>query len=262
MFSDAQRCVYGKNPVLEAVCQFRYPTILNIEAELPAKFQEAIREVFPRYEAKKEQPAPKMHIMPGQAPKVEQQPTVTNHCFSTADGVWRINLTKDFIALTTRKYTRWEEFARMLDKPLGQFIQLYKPAFFDRVGLRYVNAFSKKALDVEDMPWRELVESRYLGPMAEESVQETAFARCTMDVDMALPGSCRMKLHAGPGLVQKQGDPNKEPRFMLDIDVSMGGNLPVNMAAGALSTLHVHAWSVFRGAITDTLHDAMEPGEE
>lgn len=261
MFSSADRCIYGKNQILETVCQFRYPAILSIETDLPAKFQEAIREVFPRYECKKEQPAPKVQMVPGQLPKVEQGQIVSNHCFMTADGLWRINLTKDFIALTTRKYTAWEEFARMLDKPLGQFIQLYKPAYFDRVGLRYVNAFSKKELDVEHLPWRELIEDRYLGVMAEESVQETAFARCTQDLDMALPGSCRMKLHAGPGLVQKQGETVKDPRFLLDIDVSMGGNLPVNMAAGALSTLHVHAWSVFRGAITDNLHEAMEPGE-
>ena len=261
MFSNAPRCIYGKNQILETVCQFRYPAILSIETELPATFQEAIREVFPRYECKKEQPAPKVQMVPGQLPKVEQGQSVSNHSFMTADGVWRINLTKDFIALTTRKYTSWEEFARMLDKPLGQFIQLYKPAYFDRVGLRYVNAFSKNALEVEETPWRDLMEPPYLGVLAEEDVQEKAVARCTQDLDMALPGSCRLKVHAGPGMVQKVGEAAKEPRFVLDIDVSMGGNLQVNLAAGALSTLHVHAWNVFRGAITDTLHDAMEPEE-
>jgi putative pyruvate formate lyase activating enzyme len=39
----------------------------------------------------------------------------------------------------------------------------------------------------------------------------------------------------------------------------MPGNLPVNLSAGALQTLHAQAYSIFRGAITDTLHDAMEP---
>ena len=261
MFSNTERCVYGKNQILEAVCQFRFPTILSIETELPAKFQEAIRDVFPRYETRKEQPAPKVQITPGQPPKVEQLPPVTNHSFLTADGVWRINMTRDFSALTTRKYTCWEDFARMLDKPLGQFIQLYKPACFDRVGLRYVNAVSRKELDLEETPWRDLIESRYLGPMAEETVNEKAFARCTQDLDMALSGSCRMKLHAGPGMVRKQGENDNEQRFVLDIDISMGGNLQVNLAVGALSTLHTHAGNVFRGAITDTLHDAMEPRE-
>lgn len=262
MFSGEQRCIYGKNPILETVCQFRFPPILSIEAELPVKFQDAVREVFPRYESRKEQPAPKVTVTPGQPPKAEQLPAVTNHSFSTADGGWRINLTKDFIALTTGKYTRWEDFARMLDKPLGQFIQLYKPVFFDRVGLRYVNAISRTELDLEETPWRDLIEARYLGPLAEESVNEKAFSRCTQDLEMALPGGCRLKLHAGPGMIRKVGaGDDKEVKFVLDTDVSMNGNVQVQMAAGALSTLHVHAYSVFRGAITDTLHDAMEPGE-
>ena len=39
----------------------------------------------------------------------------------------------------------------------------------------------------------------------------------------------------------------------------MGGNVPVNLAAGSMQTVHAQAGSIFRDAITDTLHDAMEP---
>ena len=39
----------------------------------------------------------------------------------------------------------------------------------------------------------------------------------------------------------------------------MPGQLPVNLSAGALQTLHSQADSIFRGAVTDVLHDAMEP---
>ena len=47
--------------------------------------------------------------------------------------------------------------------------------------------------------------------------------------------------------------------MILDLDVAMSGNVPVNLAAASMQTAHAHADSVFRGAITDTLHDAMEP---
>lgn len=263
MFSQEKRCIYGKNPLLEVVCQFRFPTILQIETTVPADYQEAIRGAFPRYECRKEQPAPKVTGAPGQPPKVEQQPVIHNYAFSTADGVWRINLTQGFIALTTTRYTRWEEFARMLDQPLAQFIRLYHPAYFERVGLRYVNAFSRSELDLEGVPWRDLISERYLGLMADEELPEGAFARCTQDTEVNLPGGCRLKLHAGPGMVRRgSSPPEKEPRFMLDADFSMSGNVQTSMAAGAMNTLHTHAGSVFRDAITDTLHDAMEPGEE
>ena len=63
---------------------------------------------------------------------------VTNYQFMTADGSYRINLTQDFISLTCAKYDRWEAFARMMDKPLASFIRTYHPAYFQRVGLRYL----------------------------------------------------------------------------------------------------------------------------
>ena len=33
----------------------------------------------------------------------------------------------------------------------------------------------------------------------------------------------------------------------------------VSLSAAALETLHSQAYSIFRGAITDTLHDALDP---
>ena len=80
--------------------------------------------------------------MPGPTPTVQQPPAVTNYNFISADGLWKLNLTSTFIALSTLRYQRWEDFATRLDRPLAQFIQIYQPAFFERIGLRYVNAFS------------------------------------------------------------------------------------------------------------------------
>ncbi|MEI3331159.1 MAG: TIGR04255 family protein [Oscillospiraceae bacterium] len=65
--------------------------------------------------------------------KPEPQAPVTNYHFLSQDGRWKLNLT-GFIALSTLSYPGWEEFARMLDKPLATFIQLYKPAYFRRRG--------------------------------------------------------------------------------------------------------------------------------
>lgn len=261
MFRNAERCIYGKNQILETVCQYRFPTILSIESETPAAFQDAIRAVFPRYELRKEQPAPKVTAVPGMAPTLEKQEPVLNHCFLTLDGAFRINLTKTFIAMSCTSYTRWENYAKMIDEPLAQFLKLYKPACFDRVGLRYINAFSRKELDATEYGWRDLIAERYLGIMADEDYPESAFTRCTTDTEMSLPGGCRLKLHTGPGFVRSGSRSDQEVRFVADLDLSMQGNVPINMAAGALNTLHVQAYDVFRDIVTDTLHRAMEPEE-
>ena len=259
MFSHEPRCVYRYNQLGEVICQLRFPEILTIGTTVPAQFQEAIRGEFPQYSKRMETPAPKLAGVPGNLTVQKQEPTV-NYQFSSADGVWRVNLTSRFISLACTKYTCWEDFAGKLDKPLAAFIKVYKPAYFERVGLRYVNFISRSALGIPTTPFRNLMEPCWLGPLAEEDVQETSCGRSSIDVELAIRGGCRVKIHAGPGKVQRNGQPmDQEVKFIFDQDLFMPGQVPVNLSAGALQTLHAQAFSIFRGAITDQLHDALEP---
>lgn len=258
MFSTEGRCIYEANQLADVICQLRFPEILTIGANLPVDFQEAIRNEYPQYIAKKETPAPKLTGTPGNL-TVQKQPEIINYQFTSADGVWRVNLTSRFISLTCSKYRCWEDFAKHLDKPLAAFIQIYKPAYFERVGLRYLNFISKEDLGLTDKSYSELIAPCYLGPLADEDAPEHTVTRCTVDVEMAIRGGCHLKLHAGPGLVNKNGQQQKEVKFIFDQDLYMNGNIPINMSAGAMQTLHSQAYSIFRGAITDTLHEAMEP---
>ena len=251
LLSQHPRTHYAKAPVHEVICQLRFPTILSINQADPAEFQDRIRAVLPQYVKREEHPAPK----PGQNAE-----TVNNYHFLSQDGRWKLNLTKDFIALSTLSYPGWEEFARMLDKPLAAFIQLYKPAYFQRVGLRYLNIVSRTTLDLEDVSWRELFTPAYLGPMAEADLSEDRVVNCACDTQFKLDSSCTAKIHAGIGRL-KTNIPNApqdpEVKFIFDMDLSMGGNTACGLAAAALETLHGHSSRVFEGAITDRLRDAM-----
>ena len=260
MFSAEPRCRYGKPQAAEVICQLRFPEILAIAAKAPVEFQEAIRAEFPQFSRRQETPAPKLAGTPGNL-TLQNQPPVINYQFASADGVWRVNLTSRFISLTCANYTSWEDFAGKLDKPLAAFIRTYKPAYFERVGLRYLNFISRAQLGLEGVPFSELIAPCYLGPLAEEDVSEAAAARCSVDTEMAIRGGCRVKLHAGPGLVKRNGVEDKEVKFIFDQDLYMPGQLQLNLAAGALQTLHAQADSLFRGAVTERLHEAMEPEE-
>ena len=256
LLSDHPHPHYEKTLAHEVICQLRFPTILTINNVEPADFQERIREDFPQYARKQDVLPPK--VVNG---KPEPQPPVPNYHFLSQDGRWKLNLTKDFIALSTLSYPGWGEFARMLDKPLAAFIQLYKPAYFQRVGLRYLNLISRTALGLEDTPWRQLIAPAYLGVLAEADINEDKILSCGYDVQMKLDSSCAAKIHAGTGRL-KVNNPNvpqdTEIKFILDMDLSMGGSTPCGLAAAALETLHGHSARVFEGAVTDTLRDAME----
>lgn len=252
MFAQKQRCRYRCHQLAEVVCQLRFPEILAIPANPPVEFQEAIRSEYPQFLRRQELPAPGTVAHPQQSP-------VINYQFVSADGLWRVNLTGRFISLSCSRYTCWEEFAGRLDKPLAAFIRIYKPAYFERVGLRYLNFVSRFDLGLEGVPFSELFAPCYLGPLMEADIPEASVTRCSVDTELALRGSCRARIHAGPGLVKRGGKEDREVKFIFDQDLYMPGQLPLNLVTGALQTLHSQAHSLFRGAIADRLHEAMEP---
>lgn len=258
MFSHAPRHIYGRNCLAEVICQLRFPEILAIGAQLPVDFQEAVREEFPQYQARQELPAPRMVGTPGNM-TLQKQPPLTNYQFTSADGIWSLNLTSRFISISCKKYTCWEQFAKKLDKPLAAFIKLYKPAYFERIGLRYINFLSRNSLALEGIPYSQLIESCWLGPLGQEDVHPNNVARCGVDTELILRHGCRAKIHAGPGMVKRGNQADPEPKFIFDLDLYTSGKIAVNLSAGVMDTLHSQAFPIFRGAITDTLHEAMEP---
>ena len=258
MFSQESRCIYEKNQLIEVICQLRFPDILKIEAQEPYAFQDAIRGEYPQYAKKVEQ------LPPQQAGgKLTPQGTVNNYQFISADSQWKVSLTKSFIALSTHGYTRWEEFAQRLDRILAVFIETYHPSWFTRVGLRYVNAFRRAPLGLEDCLWKELITPGFLGLMGDEDAQEQAFMKNELTATVQMPGGAKANVKSGPGLLRKVNNRTRETTeervFMLDLDLYMDSKIELNHTAPALNIVHDNAGSLFRAAITDTLADAMEP---
>ncbi len=54
-FPSANRVIFKRNPLKEVICQLRFPPILKIDSEIPANFQDLIRNEFPKYKETGEQ---------------------------------------------------------------------------------------------------------------------------------------------------------------------------------------------------------------
>ena len=264
LLSDAERCRYETSTLHEVICQLRFPAILSINTREPADFQEEVRSLFPRYAVQRETP-PATLVQEGGVPRLKEEKAINNYTFLSENNRWKINLTKDFIALSTLRYTGWEDFAGMLDPALASFIRIYQPAFFERIGLRYMNFISREKLGLSSEPWEVLIADAYLGPLS-ESDPSVRIERSSVDFEMGLTGNAHCKIHAAPTHLQIKA-PNapvkteQEEKFMLDLDFSMHGNIAPKLAAPGLETLHSFSYPVFRGAITETLHNAMGPRE-
>ena len=101
LFSKHPRTAYANAPAHEVICQLRFPTILAINDNAPAEFQEAIREDFPQFARTEEAAPPQITGLGGPNPQLRQQKPVTNYRFISTDNLWKLNLTQNFIALST-----------------------------------------------------------------------------------------------------------------------------------------------------------------
>ena len=68
--------------------------------------------------------------------------------------------------MSTVNYTRWEEFYAKFKLVLANFVDVYHPAFYERIGLRYIDAFSREKLNITDKSWKELIQSPWIGPLS------------------------------------------------------------------------------------------------
>ena len=98
--------------------------------------------------------------------------------FSSVDEQWIVTLNRDFLALTARDYTRWEEFRDHLEYSIGALVEEYSPTLFLRIGLRYQNIIRKSNLGLDGVQWSELlnpyIASELASPDLGEAIREAA----------------------------------------------------------------------------------------
>ena len=138
-FPNSERVLYTNNTLQQVICQLRFPSILRIDSQLPDKFQEAIRERYPIFHERTELvinqiPQQIVSLLPAQMR--ESIPAGKKiYDFTSADENWVITLTRESIALTARRYTRWLEFRDHFSFAFQELLNVYRPAFFLRIGL-------------------------------------------------------------------------------------------------------------------------------
>ena len=106
-----------------------------------------------------------------------------------------------------------------------------------------------------------------VGVLDEDEIDESSVIKCSIDIERRLDAHSAVKLHAGPGFVQRnirngnqvQRVQENEVRFIFDEDVYSTEKVKIAAVAETLETIHTHADSIFSDAINTVLHDAMEP---
>lgn len=260
-FPDSERVVYGRNPLIEVICQLRFPPILRIAAEPPVAFQERIRNEYPLLSEKFPEvniempsgvPPALLELLKGTVPKRK----LMGYDFASADEKWKVSLTRDFLSLSTSQYTRWEHFREHLEGPLQALIAVYAPAFFTRVGLRYQDLIQKSRLGLPTTTkWSELIKPHIAGvhgvPELEGAVEESQG-----QLLISLP-EFEGKVRINYGIVQTVE--SDEKCFLIDGDYYSEQRTKTNAVDGILTYFNKQSGRLFRWCIEDRLQAAMEP---
>lgn len=263
VFPEVERVFYAKAPLIEVICQVRFPVDLRLETEPPADFQLRVRNNFPLLkestQLKQSTQAVFGNLPPDMAKAIE---SFASHAgatrtwqFSTEDSGTGLELTKENLTLSTKNYRHWQDFFSLFEHALDALIEIYKPSFFVRAGLRYQDLIRRSDIGLKDRPWNELLTKHVLGELAVDDIGERAVeARRTLRLKLP-EHDAQVRLQHG--FAETEG--NKETCYLIDCDF-YSGRTEINNARATMEYLHAQAAKYFRGCITDRLHNALEPG--
>jgi uncharacterized protein (TIGR04255 family) len=249
-FPDSPRVIYKQNPLVEVICQLKFPPILKIESDPPAAFQEKIRKEYPMMlESSSDQPPlpPAISRALSQAvPGFFQGRTYT---FQSEDERWKVVITREFLALSTAHYTRWEEFRSKLQVALEALVGTYDPSFFVRVGLRYRDIIRKSVSGLSHVEWSKLLRPHVLGELSDPRLSR-AIQHSAHDVLIALGSTGQVRvLH---GLIKEEQSQGFS--YSIDSDFFYEGRTEIKDAFKYLDSFNREAGKLFRWCITPLLH--------
>jgi uncharacterized protein (TIGR04255 family) len=253
-FPDVSRVIYEVNPLEAVICQLRFPPVLKIDAEVPAGFQEEIREDYPLYE-----PKSPLRLPAGLPPNLAQMILPLGgqkiHEFASKDRTWSLNLQHEFLSLTCRAYERWELFRKQMESPFEALRKHYNPPFFTRIGLRYRDVIRRSRLQLAEVPWSELLQPWISSVLAAPETAKHVQSAQTMFV-LDIP-EATSQVQVWSGLV-RDGLSN-EISFLIDTDFYTEQQTEPSYVFDRLNVLNRYAGRFFRWCITDRLHEAMQP---
>lgn len=255
-FPESPRVIYETNPLEEVICQLRFPPILRIDSEIPAAFQEAIRVQYPLFTEATTDALP----MPKEIARLLGQDFSIragnpNFTFTSEDELWKVTLTREFLALTSLKYVRWEDFKAHLALPLKACENQYAPTFYSRIGLRYKDVIRRSKLGLENVPWAELLEQHIAGTLGLLEFAD-AIKHAVQDILIDLDGdSSQVRIRHG----LTQANSNGEVCYLVDSDCFTKQRTEKEHALRQLDSFNKTAGRLFRWCITDRLHRALGP---
>lgn len=255
---ESPRVVFQKNPLEEVIFQVRFPAILEITAQEPAAVQAVIRREYPLYSRTKTVVIPPELADALSKAGVAMPTGSAEYSFKSEDANRTISLGKDFVAVSEKKYVQWAQFYNAVKLTLDVLEQTYQPTFYSRVGLRYQDIIDREALGLGRTPWHDLINVKLLGELGVEEIRESVQEISTVSllaIDSVVGGAVRIR----HGLKATSKSEKNNTVYAFDADFFTQERSSRNDVERILAEFNKLSGNLWRWAITQRLHDALEP---
>ena len=128
---SVNRVQFERNTIDTAVCEVRFPTLLDIEQREPRELQRALRKRFPHFQTQR--------LVQSEA---DSDGPRVRYLFESRKHESKVVLHASSIAVETNSYKNFESFSESLIHVVNSALPLIDSDFFTRVGLRYINKVS------------------------------------------------------------------------------------------------------------------------
>lgn len=252
-----ERVIYARNPLIEVICQARFPRNLELEAQLPVDFQRQVRDEYPIFRTREEV---SVRLGNESASRDQEEGASIQRSrvfdFVSANEEWYISLSSTFIALTTSNYLKWEEFREKFRRAYEVALQIYGAKMVTRLGLRYKNLVVRSALGLDAVPWNEILTPHIAGFLTSGDIDEGEILVHQVSTRLRLDSGIAVLNH---GLVRHTE--TREVGYLVDGDFFTEGKLEASSDGilGKLDGFHTNAGDLFRWCISERLHEALEP---
>ena len=256
-FPQTPREMYRNNPLEEVIFQLRFPAILSITSGSPVQFQERIRNEYPWYT---QQELSDMPDLPPQVREIVQgfvmPQTPPAYLFETEDRMRTISLAQDSVSLHERQYHQWSDFRGGIERTEGILRNIYAPAFYTRIGLRYRDVLDRSKYGLESTPWSKLLNPIFLGVLGSQEIAQDV-VQSQAQVLLTIPDVGGGQVLLQHGLAARNGE---EPSvYLIDADFYTQNRCYSDDAFNAADKFNKWAGYLFRWAITDVLREKLQP---
>lgn len=222
---------YPRNFIRQAVCEFRFPTLMWIGGvKPPEKFVHALRKKYPITESANE-----LTVSAGESSVAGHA-----HIFKASTGPWTVQLKQSAVSLETTRYKGYGEYRSRISDLIDAAQLVIDSDFFTRIGLRYINII-QTAKPITDWIKPSLVSTFH--EQGFKGISEFA-GRLAMNAD---DGGCLLQ----HGLRLKEDEDRnviQTPEYIIDID-AYRVEVPVKEALSAVDAAHRQAFSLFSWSI-------------